>query len=157
MAELRKQALLASGVQIEGLQQPSGSGAPKRVVYGNRKKKPSSQKASSPAPESRPRSPEPASPLAAEATPKVEVGDEAKSDWENNTDEDKKTPESQKQVKDAWDASSDEEEGKATSQVKDSWDASSGEEEEAPAPKSTANGKSDVKGTRFVHRALNPY
>lgn len=41
LTEIRKQTLLASGVQIEGLQQPSGSGPPavKKVVYRKRKKK----------------------------------------------------------------------------------------------------------------------
>ena len=38
-AELRKQALLASGVQIEGLQQHGDTPKPKKVVYDNRKKK----------------------------------------------------------------------------------------------------------------------
>ncbi|GLB33308.1 putative translation-initiation factor 2 [Lyophyllum shimeji] len=115
MAEIRKQALLASGVQIEGLQAPSTNGAPKKVVYGSRKKKaPAAKDASkdvSPAPESRPLTPEP---------PKEE-------------------PKPVEEVKDEWDASSAEEEVKpaAAPDVKDDWDASSEEEEEvkpAPAP-----------------------
>ncbi|KAG2147931.1 hypothetical protein DEU56DRAFT_753202 [Suillus clintonianus] len=58
-AELRRQALLASGVQIEGLQQQAGVSA-KKVVSGNRKKKgPIAKEASpSPAPESRPETPD---------------------------------------------------------------------------------------------------
>jgi translation initiation factor 5B len=41
LTEIKKQALLTSGAQIEGLQQSSGSGPPvvKKVVYGNLKKK----------------------------------------------------------------------------------------------------------------------
>jgi hypothetical protein len=61
MAELRKQALLASGVQIEGLHHGPGSGPPaaKKVVYGNRKKKgTTATKDGSVASESRPRSPD---------------------------------------------------------------------------------------------------
>ncbi|KAJ7727887.1 hypothetical protein B0H16DRAFT_1677210 [Mycena metata] len=115
MAEIRKQALLASGVQIEGLQQASGSGAPavKKVVYGNRKKKgpTSAAKETSPAPESRPRTPEPATPVAA---PVVEPKAEVEDDWEaSSAEEDVKTP---------------------AAGVKDSWDASSDEEDAAPAP-----------------------
>jgi translation initiation factor 5B len=128
MAELRKQALLASGVQIEGLQ-ASGSAPPaaKKVVYGNRKKKgpatkePSSKDAS-PAPESRPRSPEP-SPSPSPA-PASKPEDDAKSDWEASSD--------------------DEPEAKAA--VKDSWDASSEEEQPEPTPASTKDGKGAPKG-----------
>ncbi|KAF7354856.1 Tr-type G domain-containing protein [Mycena sanguinolenta] len=109
MAEIRKQALLASGVQIEGLQQASGSGAPaaKKVVYGNRKKKgpANAAKDASPAPESRPRTPEPVAP--AEPEPKPEPED----DWEASSAEEEATPApvSVPGVKDSWDASSDEE------------------------------------------------
>lgn len=152
MAEIRRQALLASGVQIEGLQQPSGSNAPKKVVYGSRKKKPAAQKDASPAPDSRPRSPEPAHTPAADEAPKAEAEQEVKSDWENATDEGEKGLETQ--VKDSWDASSDEEEKPATPEVKDSWDASS--DEEAPAPKTVADGKPAEKGVsflRFFHRS----
>ncbi|KAJ7179623.1 hypothetical protein C8R46DRAFT_1074294 [Mycena filopes] len=112
MAEIRKQALLASGVQIEGLQQASGSGAPavKKVVYGNRKKKgpATAAKDASPAPESRPRTPEPAAPVAA---PVVEPTAEVEDDWEvSSAEEDTvKTPGVPAGVKDSWDASSDEE------------------------------------------------
>ncbi|KXN84214.1 Eukaryotic translation initiation factor 5B [Leucoagaricus sp. SymC.cos] len=135
MAELRKQALLASGVQIEGLQQSSGSGAPKKVVYGNRKKKPAGQKEVSPA-QSRPQSPGPVSQPTAEASPPEA---EAKSDWENDSNEEK-SAESQVGVKDSWDASGDEDEEVETPQVKDSWDASS-DEEEAPVATPATNGK----------------
>lgn len=133
MAELRKQALLASGVQVEGLQ-ASGSAPPaaKKVVYGNRKKKgpatkePTSKDAS-PAPESRPRSPEP-SPSPSPA-PAQKTEDDAKSDWEASSD--------------------DEPEAKATA-VKDSWDASSEEEQPeatpAPTPAPTKDGKGAPKG-----------
>ncbi|EDR05004.1 uncharacterized protein LACBIDRAFT_252126, partial [Laccaria bicolor S238N-H82] len=115
MAEIRKQALLASGVQIEGLQQQSGNGppAPKKVVYGNRKKKGPGAKDASPAPESRPRSPELASPI-------LPVAEEVKP----NADED---------LKSDWEASSDEE-TKAAAGVKDSWDASSDDGEASPEP-----------------------
>jgi translation initiation factor 5B len=89
-AELRRQALLASGVQIEGLQQQAGTSA-KKVAFGNRKKKgPLTKEASaSPAPESRPETPDDI----LEASPPSHVepaAEEAKLDG----------------VKDEWDASS---------------------------------------------------
>jgi len=122
MAELRKQALLASGVQIEGLLQGPGSGPPaaKKVVYGNRKKgTPTTTKDGLLAPESRPRSPDmsseapsPAPSAAAELLPdeKVVNGD-AKSDWEVSSDEDEgPKPEVPSGVKGTWDESSEAEE-----------------------------------------------
>ncbi|KAJ7762728.1 hypothetical protein DFH07DRAFT_956629 [Mycena maculata] len=114
MAEIRKQALLASGVQIEGLQQASGSGPPavKKVVYGNRKKKgpASAVKEASPAPESRPRTPEP---VALVVTPVVEAKAELEDDWEaSSAEEEVKAP--PPGIKDSWDASSDEEDAPVT-------------------------------------------
>ncbi|KAL0949089.1 hypothetical protein HGRIS_009180 [Hohenbuehelia grisea] len=116
-AERRKQALLASGVQIEGLQQEAGAApAPKKVVYGNRKKKGPAVKDASPVPESRPKTPEVETPPPAAEKPVEEP-------------------------KDDWDASSDDEAAKpaepAPEGVKDDWDASS-DEEPAPAPKEAA-------------------
>ncbi|KAG2150323.1 uncharacterized protein EDB93DRAFT_1103543 [Suillus bovinus] len=55
-AERRRQALLASGVQIEGLQQQAGI-PPKKVAFGNRKKA-VKEATASPAPESRPETPD---------------------------------------------------------------------------------------------------
>jgi translation initiation factor 5B len=110
MAEIRKQALLASGVQIEGLQQASGSGAPavKKVVYGNRKKKgpTNAAKEASPAPESRPRTPEPVAPV---VEPVVEPKAELEDDWEASSAEEETVKSPPAGVKDSWDASSDEE------------------------------------------------
>lgn len=80
-------------------------------MYGNKKKKP--LKTSSPAADSRPRSPAHIPEPDTQETPKVEVVDDVKSDWENSADEQKSIsgtqPESQSEVKDTWDASSDEE------------------------------------------------
>jgi translation initiation factor 5B len=135
VAELRKQALLASGVQIEGLQQPSDSGPPKKVVYDSRKKKPTAQKVTSPISESRPRSPEPVAPPTPTHEPQSEAEEETKADWEDEPENEDRSSEAQGGVKDAWDASSDEEKP-STPEVKDSWDDSS-DAEEAPA----ANGK----------------
>ncbi|OBZ71972.1 Eukaryotic translation initiation factor 5B [Grifola frondosa] len=124
-AELRKQALLASGVQIEGLQQSGSSQAPKKVVYGNRKKKgPASATESGPATrepspvrEQKPSTPTPAPASIPAAAAAEENAGELKEDWE---------------------ASSDEEESKSPTGVKDSWDASSDEEEpRAPPAKAT--------------------
>lgn len=88
-AEIRRQALLASGVQIEGLQQQAGISA-KKVVFSNRKKKgPLAKEASpSPVPESRPETPDTI--LQTSAPSHVEPASEAKLDG----------------VKDEWDASS---------------------------------------------------
>ena len=128
MAELRKQALLASGVQIEGLQQASGTGPPavKKVVYGNRKKKGPGAKDASPVP-SRPRSPEivedrAPTPPPARVTPTEAASGDAKSDWEASSGEEVK-PEASVS---------------ATPDVKDDWDASSDDEEARPPPKPTA-------------------
>ncbi|KAH9483008.1 Eukaryotic translation initiation factor 5B [Psilocybe cubensis] len=110
MAEIRKQALLASGVQIEGLQQASGSvpAATKKVVYGNRKKKGPGAKDQSPT-HSRPRSPEPM--VARVSTPAAakETNDAPKSDWEASSDEEPSPPVASN-IKDSWDATSEEEE-----------------------------------------------
>ncbi|KAI6151637.1 hypothetical protein BKA82DRAFT_1001668 [Pisolithus tinctorius] len=123
-AELRRQALLSSGVVVEGLQQPSDiSGTTgKKVVYGNRKKKSAATgretpitSPSSPAPSSRPLTPEPApEPTVELVEPSTKV----------------------EGVKDDWDASSDEEETKPVTHpgVKDSWDDSSEEETISPPP-----------------------
>ncbi|KAF8351086.1 P-loop containing nucleoside triphosphate hydrolase protein [Amanita rubescens] len=109
MAEIRRQALLASGVQIEGLQQqPQGDGspAPKKVVYGTRKKKGPTATKDSPGP-SRPETPTPEVITTSTAHVASQPANEgAKSDWENST-EDEITPEASLGVKDDWDASSD--------------------------------------------------
>jgi translation initiation factor 5B len=135
MAEIRKQALLASGAQIEGLQQASGTGPPaaKKVVYGNRKKKGPGGKDASPAPESRPRSPEsePASPVVAPTPAPAPV-------------QPTETKASTEAAKSDWEASSDEEEAKPATPpagVKDDWDASSDEEKAAPPPKAAPETK----------------
>lgn len=114
---------MASGVQIEGLHQGSGSGPPaaKKVVYGNRKKKGfTATKDASPAPESRPRSPEPSSeaPSPAPSAPAELPAEDkdnvdAKSDWEDSTDEEEAKPEVPSDVKESWDDPS---EGEETSQ-----------------------------------------
>ncbi|KAG8218255.1 hypothetical protein J3R82DRAFT_3865 [Butyriboletus roseoflavus] len=123
-AERRRQALIASGVQIEGLQQPSGvPSASKKVTYGSRKKKGPLSKDStpaSPALESRPLSP---APVSAPPSPSP-----APAEFPNKADD----------VKDEWDASSAEEETGSVPAptVKDSWDASSEDEESAPPPPS---------------------
>ena len=120
MAELRKQALLASGVQIEGLQQQQGGGAPKKVVYGNRKKKgpvaTSSVTGTASGPGTRDPSPvrtatPPPPPPAVEPTAAKaeEAGDDVKSDWEADSGDEA----AKKDVKDSWDDSSDEEEAPA--------------------------------------------
>lgn len=113
-AELRRQALLASGVVVEGLQQPSDipSTTGKKVVYGNRKKRPIATgretpitSPSSPAPSSRPLTPEPV-PESAESSIKVEG---VKDDWDADSDDGEAKPVVQPGIKDSWDDSSEEE------------------------------------------------
>ncbi|KAG9127764.1 hypothetical protein FRC07_009889 [Ceratobasidium sp. 392] len=116
-AEIRRQALLQSGVKIEGLQSgEAGASAPKRVVYGNKKKKPAqnqkdsstvagSERGPSPPPEPAPAAPAPATPS------------DVKDDWDASSADEAPVPE----VK------------PAAGGVKDDWDATSEEEEAAPA------------------------
>jgi translation initiation factor 5B len=130
MAELRKQALLASGVQIEGLHQGSGSGPPvaKKVVYGSRKKKSTTTtKDGLLVPESRPRSPDlsseapspaPSAPAGLPVEEKIINGD-PKSDWEASTDEEEGAEaEVPSSVKETWDDSSEVERASKLSRVK---------------------------------------
>lgn len=154
-AELRKQALLASGVQIEGLQLTSSSGAPRKVVYGSRKKKPVGQKDTSLTPESRSRTPEPTS----RSIKVPQSGDEErlKSHLVESSEEEKGS--AQVGVKNSGDASSDEEEKLATPDVKDSWDVSTDEEDVSPAPAPAplaATGKSDKLAAKGKSRPLIP-
>ena len=124
-AELRKQALLASGVQIEGLAQAEKG---KRPVYGNKKKKPGlkskddDDRSSTQALTPETRSPvvktedlPTSEPPSAAASPKVEVKD----DWDAESGpqvepkpEELATPEKTDGVKSDWDASSSDEESK---------------------------------------------
>ncbi|OJA18356.1 hypothetical protein AZE42_00733 [Rhizopogon vesiculosus] len=120
-AELRRQALLASGVQIEGLQKQQHAGVSgKKVVSGNKKKKgPTAQESSvSPAPESRPETPEVAPEASAPSHVESASEEEAKLDgvkdewdassgdeWDESSDEEKQ-PEVQTDVQDDLDASS---------------------------------------------------
>lgn len=113
-AELRKQALLASGVVVEGLQQQAVD-KPKKVVYGNRKKKAPTATADS-TPTTRDPSPVRAA-TPAPAQPSSPASVSSKLD----------------DVKDDWDAS-DEEPAKPVG-VKDDWDESSGDEAEKPTSK----------------------
>ena len=117
-AEIRRQALLASGVHIEGLQRQTGGPAPRKVTYGNRKRdKPAvsttDSRASTPAPESKPATPPPASPVPPEddADAQAESKD-VKDDWDASTDEETTAQKSALDVKDDWDASSDDEKEK---------------------------------------------
>jgi translation initiation factor 5B len=110
MADIRKQALLASGVQIEGLQQVAGNGVPKKVVYGsNRKKKGPEARDPSPIPESGSR---PLSPQLLEE----EEGEDVKDDWEASS-EDQSKPVAPEDVKDDWEISSEGEENADASSI----------------------------------------
>ncbi|KAG9317065.1 hypothetical protein JVU11DRAFT_1252 [Chiua virens] len=124
-AERRRQALIASGVQIEGLHQPTGIPfASKKVVYGSRKKKGPLTKEKDSTPASPALSSRPLSPALVDASPSPSV---APAELTSKADD----------IKDEWDASSVEEEdqgAKPAPAVKDEWDASSEDEESAPPP-----------------------
>jgi translation initiation factor 5B len=120
-AEIRKQALLASGVQIEGLQQQGSAPAAKRPIYGNRKKQPQKggvqAKDGSPTPSSIPATPVSVAVSLPEPEPEdekmekkeeKEEADDVKSDWDASSDEEKPVPKEDAPKSD-WDASSDEE------------------------------------------------
>src|SRR5204863_6193565 len=102
-AEVQRQALIASGVQIEGLQQISGNGIPARkLVYGSRKKKAPVSKEASQGSDSQPISPEPEAALESEVQELQATDDGIKDEaLEDIKDED---------VKDEWDATSSEDE-----------------------------------------------
>ena len=120
-AELRRQALLASGVQIEGLQMQHQAGVSgKKPVFGNKKKKGSTTKepSVSPAPESRPETPEivaeASAPSPAESAAEEEAKlDGVKDEWDassgdesDDSSEEEQTPEVQTDVRDDLDTSS---------------------------------------------------
>ena len=118
-AEIRKQALLASGAQIEGLQQPAAPS--KRPVYSNRKKA-GPVKGGSPAPESVPQTPEPPPPK--ELTPEPALTPEPEPTVVGKAAQD---------VPDDWEAP-EEEKAPPAADVKESWDDSSEEDERKLAP-----------------------
>ncbi len=108
MAELRKQALLASGVQIEGLQQSqSGGSGPKKVVYGNKKKNAKKDNAT----DSRPRTPEP-EPEPESPAKEESANGAAADDWDASSEDEKPAETKAEGVKDDWDASSEDEDAK---------------------------------------------
>ncbi|TFL05444.1 hypothetical protein BDV98DRAFT_500164, partial [Pterulicium gracile] len=114
-AERRKAALLASGVQIEGLQQPSGT--TKKAVYGKKKKGPSAQSEAPAAshPSSRSETPDVVSPAPQPpSSPAPPTEAEPKDDWDASSDEENVPPATHPDggddVKSDWDASSDEDE-----------------------------------------------
>lgn len=125
-AEIRKQALLASGAQIEGLQQTAAPS--KRPVYTNRKKA-GLAKGGSPAPESVPQTPEPPPPK--ELTPEPIPTPEPEPAAVEKVDQD---------VPDDWEASEGEQDLPAAD-VKESWDDSSEEDEGVPRPAATPASK----------------
>jgi len=134
-AEIRKQALLASGAQIEGLQQPTAPS--RRPVYGNRKKG-GPAKGGSPAPDSVPQTPEPPPPKELEPIPK---------------DEPEPTPVAQ-DVPDDWEASSEDEKAAPAAEVKESWDQSSEEDEESQAPATTPASKPKAATKTAITKGL---
>ncbi|KAF8579055.1 hypothetical protein K439DRAFT_1526354 [Ramaria rubella] len=127
-AEIRRKALLESGVKIEGLQTIQGNGvaALKKVVYDNRKKRGPTAVTTKVA----------FTPTPTEVEKPVPLVEEVVVEPSETSQEEAVSP------KDDWEAS--DEEGKAedkTEGVKDSWDASSDDETpEPPKPTKEVNG-----------------
>jgi hypothetical protein len=110
-AEIQRKALLASGVRIEGLEQSTSSmppGPPKKVVYGSKKKKPLKHDTSTPSPgltpqlrnlqlseevdESTEQPAESSIQKTADDPPLDDVGSDVKDDWDASSDEDSTSP-----------------------------------------------------------------
>ncbi|WRT66933.1 uncharacterized protein IL334_003898 [Kwoniella shivajii] len=141
-AEARKQAMLASGMIVAGLQ--DGGAAPeakKKVVYGNKKKqqKPTAKETATPPPEPASPAPVPEAKKAAAAPAK----DESDDDWDKSADE----AEVEKviagvdklkvaELEDDWDKSSDDEAtpAPATTSAKSVTTASAAKASPAPTP-----------------------
>ncbi|KDQ65102.1 hypothetical protein JAAARDRAFT_117006 [Jaapia argillacea MUCL 33604] len=155
-ADRRRQALLASGVQIEGLAQPSG-GTTKKVVYDNRKRKPAAGAApgtreSTPGPETKPETPEPQTPLTPAKDLEQEKKDEdVKSDWDVESEDEKPNIASKKEedVKSDWDASSEDEEEKKAKKTAVAAPA-------APPPKVTSQPKAAPQAAPTAKPASAP-
>ena len=121
-AEIRKKALLASGVQIEGLQQQANGGErPRKVVYGRKKKvgggakeNPSTLDDKSSAPvTSAVQSPVSKTESLPPPSPSPAPTDDVKDDWDAESDPDQVSPSvPAEDVKSDWDASSDDESNK---------------------------------------------
>lgn len=120
--EAQRQALIASGVKIAGLEEKSSGQAPKKVVYSSKKKGPAKQTG----PRELPTVTAPSGSVSvqetAESVPEVKEEPAPVST----------APAAEDDVKADWDADSDEDKDKAD--VKDSWDAES-EPEADPVPK----------------------
>lgn len=121
--------MLSSGVQIEGLQKSNGPAAPRKVVYGNRKKKQLSSTKDTESSVADDRS----QPDARTGTPTPDTRSPVVQSPELPP------PSAVDDVKDAWDAESDKEESaEQKASVESDWDASSDDENEA-----NGAGKSD--------------
>ncbi|WWC61356.1 translation initiation factor aIF-2 [Kwoniella dejecticola CBS 10117] len=120
-AEARKQAMLASGMVVAGLQ--DGGAAPeakKKVVYGNRKKQQQQKPKETATPPPEPASPAPASTeKKAEPTP-APAKEESEDEWDKSEDEVEKVVAEVEKLK--------------VEESEDDWDKSSDEETPAPAP-----------------------
>ncbi|QRV72399.1 Elongation factor Tu GTP binding domain [Ceratobasidium sp. AG-Ba] len=140
-AEIRRQALLASGVKIEGLQSGEGPSAPKKVVYGNRKKKPGQNQkdTSTVAGSERAPSPPPVEPAPASPSP---AG--VKDDWDASSADEAPAPASVPEVK------------ATTPGVKDDWDATSEEEETPVKPVAKPEPAKPVAATKAAAVAMKP-
>ncbi|CAE6451660.1 unnamed protein product [Rhizoctonia solani] len=145
-AEIRRQALLQSGVKIEGLQSGGGAGStPKKVVYGSKKKKPAAGPKDSSTVASSERAPSP--PGSTPASPAVMPANAvAKDEWDASSDEEPPAAEAKPAVasgvKDDWDASSEEEASPTKPEPKDEAPA-----KPIPAPTEKAKPATPAKTT----------
>ncbi|WWC69675.1 uncharacterized protein I206_103618 [Kwoniella pini CBS 10737] len=121
-AEARKQAMLASGMMVAGLQ--DGAPAPeakKKVVYGNRKKQQQQKPKETATPPPEPASPAPApAPVEQKSEPATAAKEESDDDWDKSEDEVEKVVAGVDKLK--------------VEESEDDWDKSSDDETPAPAP-----------------------
>ncbi|PBL01910.1 hypothetical protein ARMGADRAFT_1023285 [Armillaria gallica] len=153
MAEIRKKALIASGAQIEGLQQQQAGGPAKKVVYGNRKKNVKKEVT-----ESRPRTPEPEpepEPPKEQAKEEANEKGAAKDDWDDSSEGENEDTKKLGAVKDDWDASSEEETEKSLAAPVGQKKAQTPLAQKAPAP-ATAKPKAAVAETSTSKPAPPP-
>ncbi|WVQ70320.1 uncharacterized protein L199_008546 [Kwoniella botswanensis] len=140
-AEARKQAMLASGMVVAGLQDGAAPEAKKKVVYGNRKKqqKPTAKETATPPPE--PASPAPA-PVPVEKKPEpAPAKEESEDDWDKSEDEVEKVVAGVDKLK--------------VEESEDDWDKSS-DDEATPAPAPAAAPKTSVSAPAEAAPASTP-
>ncbi|WWD10373.1 hypothetical protein V865_008508 [Kwoniella europaea PYCC6329] len=140
-AEARKQAMLASGMVVAGLQDGAAPEAKKKVVYGNRKKQQKSTAKETATLPPEPASPAPA-PVPVEKKPEpAPAKEESEDDWDKSEDEVEKVVAGVDKLK--------------VEESEDDWDKSS-DDEATPAPASAAASKTSAAAPAKAAPASTP-